>query len=748
MPYVLRVVAGILFFGGVGFFVYTYIYNKPAKPFTMTSGKPQLSEQVVSRVEGYEQRITDGGQLKMIVRASVDITYSDNHHELENVEIENYSAGQKPDKIKANRAIYMPDQQKLDQGDVYFMGNVNVETKDNLFIKTESLNYNQQTQVIKSDVHLSFTRENISGQFTGGIVHVNEKRLEMNKDVYIQVNPEKPTELPLIVRAGHGTFSENERTLNFTGGATAEQGQDYMSGDKLSALMNEKKKVQKVDTQGNAYLRTTKENGAAEIRANAISFFFDANQQLEKVVANQNVVVRSVNTQSETELTGANKLDALFEAQKDKSAIKQVTTEGRTTVTMKAPQSRLNDPRAANKKLTADSVKLNWRTKGKDLEKAEAVGNAELIIEPLQATQKNDKKTLKAARVDCEFYETDNLAKTFVATGNTTTIIEPMQPSQARQTRTITSDKVSAVFARETQDAEQLEAQGNVKFNEQDKNGTAANATYTASDETIRLRDGEPTVWDSRARVKANEIDWNTSNETAYAKGKVATTYYSQEKTNGATPFEKQNSPVYVTSDRAEYNQATNIGVYNGNARAWQDDSFVRGDRLTLRGDNKVMIADGKVQSAIYNAKKKDKNGTSIVPVFAMSERMTYSDGERLIHYESNVDIRQGTDRINCVVADVYLQKDKNEVDRTIAQQNVVITSPNRRGIGDWAQYTLVDETFVLKGNPAKVEDQENGSNEGAVITIYSRENKVVAQGSDGKQNGGRVRTTHTIKKP
>lgn len=747
LPYLLRVVAAILFLGGVGFFVYTYINRKPVNRFEMKSGPPQLSEQVVSRVEGYEQRISDGERLKLIVRAAVDITYSDGHHELENVEVENYSeAGQKPDKIKANRAIYMPGQEKIDKGEVYFTGNVYVETKDNLIVKTESLNYDQESEIIKSDVYLQFQRENISGQTTGAIIHVKEKRFELQKEVTIQVAPEKQNELPFIIRAGHATYSENKNALNFANSATAERGQDYMSGDSLFAQLTEKKKVQRVETKGNAYLRSMKENGATELRANEMFFYFDANQNLQTASANQNVSMRSMNTQSEIQLSGSYKLDATFQAQNDKSVIKEVKTEGRTTVTMTAPQSRESDPRAANKKLTADSVKLYWRVKGKDLEKAEAVGNAELIVEPVQATQQSDKKTMKATRFDCEFYDSDNLAKSFIASGGTTTILEPMKQSD-RQTRTMTSDKATVLFTRETQDAERFEAQGSVKFSENDQNGTADSATYSTAGETISLRGGEPTVWDSRARVKANEIDWNTRTEMAYAKGKVATTYYSQEKTNGGTPFEKQNSPVYVTADRAEYNQKTNVGIYIGNARTWQDDSFVRGDRLTLRGDNKVMIADGKVQSAIYNAKKKDKNGTTVVPVFALAERMTYSDGERLIRYETNVDIRQGADRITCTVAEVYLQKSTNELERTIAQQNVVMTQPGRRGTGDWAQYTLTDETFVLKGNPAKVEDQEQGTNEGNMITVYMRENKVVAQGG-GQQNGGRVRTTHTIKKP
>ena len=103
-----------------------------------------------------------------------------------------------------------------------------------------------------------------------------------------------------------------------------------------------------------------------------------------------------------------------------------------------------------------------------------------------------------------------------------------------------------------------------------------------------------------------------------------------------------------------------------------------------------------------------------MVPVFASADSFAYSDSNRTIHYEGNVDIKQGTDRITSGVADVYLLKESNEMDRTIAQRNVVLTQPMRKGIGDWVQYTSVDEVAVLKGNPARVEDTEKGNTEGA----------------------------------
>ena len=159
------------------------------------------------------------------------------------------------------------------------------------------------------------------------------------------------------------------------------------------------------------------------------------------------------------------------------------------------------------------------------------------------------------------------------------------------------------------------------------------------------------------------------------------------------------------------------------------------------------MDARGHVQSALYQAKQKTGNSTTVVPVFATAEFMRYSDPDRLLHYETNVDIKQGTDRMTSGVADVYLQKDVNEVERTIAQHNVVIIQPGKRGTGDWCQYTNADEVAVLKGNPAHVEDVEQGTTDGNRLTMYRRENRVVVDDSRGEQSPGRVRSTHKVNK-
>ncbi|HVG39299.1 MAG TPA: LptA/OstA family protein, partial [Pyrinomonadaceae bacterium] len=181
----------------------------------------------------------------------------------------------------------------------------------------------------------------------------------------------------------------------------------------------------------------------------------------------------------------------------------------------------------------------------------------------------------------------------------------------------------------------------------------------------------------------------------------------------------------------------------------WQNDNFVRADRLTLRNESKSMLGEGHVESALYQARRRQPDGTrAIVPVFAASSRMSYSDTERLLRFDQGADIKQGADRITSEAAEVYLLKDTNEVEKTVAQQNVVVTQPGRRGTGEWGQYTAADETLVLKGEPARVEDAAQGTSESRRLTVFMREGRVVSDdATNNGQSTGRIRSTHRVRK-
>jgi LPS export ABC transporter protein LptC len=753
-PLVARGLALLVLVAAVVFVGISYYRLRNNLPFRLKSESPELSKEIKGIVEGYEQRLMKGDRLYLWLRAARDITFTDDHHELEQVNLAVYPpVGDKPDQISANKAIYDPKQSVIT-----FLGNVKVETKDALKVSTEAIAYDQTNEVAQTDAPISFERENVSGHSTGAIVFAKSKKLDLKKDVEITVAPEalkdaKPTATgsrsrPVTIHSAQASFEQEILKLIFTGGVTAEQGRDLMSGDNLYGTLNPEKHLQKLEIRGNSYLRSMEQGRSAEVHATNMDFFLDKDQRLERAVAMENAGGKTLDADSELQLTGANLIEVLFQAQGDRSLLKQMRTEGRAVINLSAPKSKANDPRAANKRLTADAVKLLWRLTGRDLEKAEAVGNAELFVDPVIKNAQADQKTLTAPRIDCDFFETGNLARAFVATGGAKAVIQPVQPVPDRGTRTLTSQKMTAAFVKDTQDIERMDAQGDAKFNENDRNGVAANIAYTAGDNTVRLRGGDPTVWDSRARTKGVELDSDLTNKVSYSRGKTATTYYSQEQTNGATPFSKVKSPVYVVSDRGEFHSDTGVAIYTGNARAWQDDNFVRADKLTIYVGEKKMEGNGHVQSQIYNARRRVEGASSTIPVFATGDSMSYSDLNRTLHYEGDVDIRQGTDRVTSGVADVYLLKDSSEVEKTVAQRNVVLTQPNRKGTGDWIQYTSADEVAVLKGNPARVEDVEKGSTEGGRLTVYMRDGRVIADDVRGPQAPGRVRSVHKVKKP
>jgi LPS export ABC transporter protein LptC len=756
-PAIARGLALFLFFGGAIFVGVSYYKMRNNQPFRLKSEAPALSKEITGIIDGYERRITKDNRLYLWLRAARDISYADGHHELETVNLQVFPpAGDKPDQIISDRAIY--DEKS---GSGQFNGNVQIDTHESLKVKTDSLIYHQDSKIAETSAPVTFERENVTGSSTGALVDNEKKRMELRSQVEVTVAPEafkdpkakdaKPLKgsraKPVTIHSAQAVFEQTSMRLTFSGGATAEQDQDIMSGDNLTAILSDKKKLEKLEMRGNSYLRSMDEGHAAEAHSVDMDFFFDGDQRLQRAYGSRDIRAQTLNAESDMQLSGANGLEITFQAQGDRSLLKEMRADGRSVVTLSAPKSRANDPRSASKRLTADAIKMSWRATGKDLDKAEAVGNAELYVEPVQKTAKTDRKTLTAPRFDCDFFESGNIVRNCTATGGAKAVFDPFQPSEKHGVQTMTAQKMATLFVRETQDVDKVDATGDAKFNENDRNGIANLMSYSASDATVRLRGGDPTVWDSRARTKAVEIDSNNATHISSCRGKVQTTYYSQEQTNGAAPFQKAKSPVYLLGDRAELNHDSGMATYTGNARMWQDDNFVRADTIVLYREQKQMEGRGHVQSALYQAKQKTGSSIAVVPVFATAEFMKYSDPDRLLHYETNVDIKQGTDRMTSGIADVYLQKDGNEVERTIAQRNVVIVQPGKRGTGDWCQYTNIDEVAVLKGNPAHVEDAEQGTTDGNRLTMYRRENKVVVDDNRGSQSPGRVRSTHKINK-
>src|SRR5947207_2249204 len=193
VPALARALALFLLIAGGIFVGVSYYKMRHNTPFRMKSEAPALSKEITGIINGYEQRITRDNRLYLWLRAARDVAYADGHHELEQVNLQVFPpAGDKPDQISADRAIYINDGPSRSG---QFTGNVQIETHETLKVKTDSLVYHEDSKIAETSSPITFERENVSGSSVGALVDNEKKRMELRSQVVVTIEPaafEKP----------------------------------------------------------------------------------------------------------------------------------------------------------------------------------------------------------------------------------------------------------------------------------------------------------------------------------------------------------------------------------------------------------------------------------------------------------------------------------------------------------------------------------------------------------------------------
>lgn len=774
LPYIGRIVSLIVLMSVIGALVVSFVKNSGKlidPPPPARSQGP--GRNVTAIIEGYEYVSRENGKNKIKLTADRDITYDDGHHELENLSLVSFSnEGKEEARIRADHGSY--DQQ---QGQASFTGHVVASNADGLEVRSETLNYNQHTGVGNTDVAVSFSYRALSGTSIGGVVYTRENLISLLKDAVLIVTQAKQpaAQPPIEIRAQKAEFARNDGIARFTGQASIRQGNQSGQADSLTGIFSKPEaagtpahnpRLLRVEARGNSLLKSLEQGRASELQAQDMDFQFDDEQRLKLAEARNSARARSLEKDAPREMS-AEKIIAQYLPGARGSELSVLTTQGRTVMKIAPPEGETSNPKAAERVLEADAVQMNFHPEGKYLARAEASGNARLTVTPVLITPQAERQRLQAPKFTAEFFPTGNLLKNFVAEEGAKAEFEPLQEQSAdgrkREKKIVTGKKLTADFDQQTQEISTLALAGNAKFVAGERQATAANALYTAANKTVALR-GKPQVWDNVLRVNADEIDTSTETSESTARGRVQTTYYSRETTNGAAPFKKTKAPIFIASDRGLVKHEEGLARYEGNARAWQDDNFVRAGTIELNRQEKTMTAVGNVNSALYAVERTVEETTAksppkaaalqpateqksarkeIVPIFATSEQMSYADSTRTVKYSGRVKIKQGSDQIEGESAEAILSEE-NKLTRLTASRNVVLTQPFRRGTGDQVDYDAVTETAILTGNSARVEDREQEAvTTGAKLTLYLRDARIQAADEGGSR---RVKTTHRIR--
>jgi lipopolysaccharide export system protein LptA len=436
---------------------------------------------------------------------------------------------------------------------------------------------------------------------------------------------------------------------------------------------------------------------ASRINAGRIQLSFSSKNQIRKVRAEENVKLTE---------TPQQKADAHAPAARD-------TRKSTQQVEVSAPAMDF------------------YLASGKRLERAETSGGGRVALLPGAA---NEPSTVITA---------GNFQAKFDATGRMSSVhgapdakVVTQAPGQAE--RSSSSQQIDATF-QAAGGIESIVQQGNFAYSDGERQARADQARYTPGDQTLVLT-GSPRITDKGLATTADTLRMNRGTGDAVAEGHVKTTYSDlRERPNGALLAGA--SPIHVTARTMTAHHDSATATYTGDVRLWQDANVVEAANIDFDRDRRSIVARGNGRPVATALVQLDKNG-KVTPITITSTRLTYTDDERRAQFEGGVTTRGADVTVTANHVDAYLSprsqnaptqslKGQGQLDRLVAQGNVVVQEPGRKATGDQLIYTVADDKFVLSGGTPSIFDAERGKIRGDSLTFFRRDDRVLVEGKD-----------------
>jgi len=401
------------------------------------------------------------------------------------------------------------------------------------------------------------------------------------------------------------------------------------------------------------------------------------------------------------------------------------------TVTASATSSSQTGARDAQD-LELNAPAMNFIVKnGRQLEKAETNGPPQIVIAQPSVHQKT---VVTAGKFTFSFTEQNRLASLHGAPDARIVTSTAGQPD-----RLSTSQTLDVAF-RPTGGIASITQEGGVAYVDGTRKAWGQRATYTTADQLLVLS-GSPRVADSGMTTTARVIRLDRATGDAIAEGDVKSTY-SELKAQPEGALLASADPIHVTSRSVTARRAPPIAIYSGNARLWQNANVVESPTIEFDREHRSLVAQGTAAHPVSTVLVQiDKSGKA-TPVTITSPRLAYTDADRKIILDAGVTARGADITMTAREMIVFLRSraqsagassgaTPGQLERIVADGNVVITQPSRRVTGERLEYIAADDKFVLTGGSPSIFDAEHGKITGDSLTFFRHDDRVLVEGRE-----------------
>ncbi|MGA3292543.1 MAG: LPS export ABC transporter periplasmic protein LptC [Candidatus Acidiferrales bacterium] len=729
------------------------------------------------------------------IRASHLTQYKDqNRALLEDVWITIYGRdGSRNDNIHTHECSYEPE-----TGAVRCEGEVRIDIENvtptqgkpvassgnALEVKTSNLSFDRDTGEASTPAPVEFRFPAGQGRGVGVSYSTSDSVVRVEHGVEFELTPSEETEgLPVSASGSSLEIRRSERAVVLGGPAIVREGTRELTADQVTVELDEGYHARRVTAEGRLQIHAAEGGAKIAISAAQVEGILSPAGWVERVIADGNIKCIRQTAAGTDRFAAAH---AEFSMLPERNLIQEMTATGGVTV-----ESRQGSD---SRVLETDALRMTFTAGGAGKPSGQAVAAPADRSSKRTAEQQRieSAETLGPATIESRSGDdTTNLrAKKFVARMGANGRIESLlghsgvevrSQKGTSATQSISAAELAATFGADGE-WDTLDESGDVRFQQGDREASAAHARIVRATDTITL-DGAPVISDSMSRTTAANAVINQKSGDLRLTGGVVSTYLPATQGDAVS---LGSGAAHISADTLLGSSTSGHVVYAGHGRLWQGESVLDADRIELWREDKKLQASGRVVAIFPQASgpfakpigqlpgssSKAAPGASIRGAVSspgptlwriVAPALTYWNDQGKAHLEGGVVASSDQGSLESRTLDVFLgpaapsgpatssqtaatplgTSGGRQLNRVLAMGDVVVRQGERRGMADQGEYTAGEGKFVLSGGQPTVSDNSSNTATGHSLTFFVANDTILID----SQEGSRTLTKHRVEK-
>jgi lipopolysaccharide export system protein LptA len=637
------------------------------------------------------------------------------------------------------------------------------KTDQPIQITTKNLSFNRESGEASTAEAVQFRFPQGQGHAVGVTYNSQDATVRLEHDVEVDMAASERTGgLPVTATGGSLEIRRNERIVFLNAPALVRQGSRELSAGRISIELDADFHAQRAIAEDHPSVRSKTADGEFSASGGRFEGFLNPQGSIDRIIADGKVAGTN-RTKTGTDTFSMSRAE--FTMQGKQNLLKTMAATG--DVVFDSQQG--SDSRS----LQTQSLLVKFGP-GKQPDKARVESAETLAPGTIISKTATESTELRSKKFVTQFNAAGQMEKLFGYSGAE---IRRQIGSAAPQVGS--ANELEATFAANGEWVT-LEEKGNVKFQQADRQASAARARVARATDTITM-EGSPVLSDAVSRTTASNVTIEQKSGDIRATGGVVSTY-SPAAQGSAAPVTLGSGTGHISAQTLTGSTASGHVIYTGHARLWQADSVLQANQIEVWRDEKKLVATGSVVAVFPQASGPDGKTTFAAPAAHAATQgaaagsaaphgptlweihapmLTYWSDTGKAHLEDGVTANSQEGSMESRTLDVFLtpapqgtqsvQRSKTasapsgarQLDHALALGGVTVRQGDRQGKAEQAEYTAADGKFVLSGGNPIITDASSDTTTGRSLTFFVANDTILID----SQEGSRTLTRHRVEK-